>query len=782
MKQFLITLFFFSFLFLASGQNNVVKTVGVSYTAGAPTFSPGKYGSQVAIDTVTGLWYEHNGTSWSASGYRIQTISGCAAPAYTPAKYQSRFVINACTAGQGGPEVYYWNGSAWLQINEGQTYTAGTGISIGSGIITNTSLNIGSADQTLTGNRSVTMGSNSLTFSGPLKVGGTMNVGHGNGNLSTSVAVGDSTIEAATIGANVAVGGSAMKRAVETGGNVAVGYYAFNNLLRPGSDFPLTTSNFGTAVGYYAAAKMKYSFDVTAMGYAAMRSCDSCNFSTAIGYSSLANSYRSTGMTALGWASAANVRYGDVGTFIGYSAGRYAKSSLEDVVVGYEAMEGGSGALDTMIAQGNTISGYRSGRAAQNYLRNTLYGWRSADGLTNGQWNTVIGANAAGTTALFDRCVVIGANVPISSGAYGQILIGNGSGDIKFKSDAGRVTLYDPLTFNSYGSGTNTGTAAYTLAVTSGGNIIETTVATAVSEPANQVVYGTGTGVDSDAGFTYNASTNRLSTNGYLEIGSSPDARIVLSNNDRVIAMDGTYGYLYAPNNQAGVLCGLTATDPANYYRNGQHKFQTTAGANFAVIGASGMSVNNGPTVRGALDIVGFGTTSATYSLLVNNSAANDAFCVKDDGSSGFGLTNPSARVHLAGGSTTRPPFKISSGTNLTTPQDGAIEYNGTELTVTNTAAEAAGRRENLSRNLKGSATLDFSSTLAAASGDLTITVTGAAVGDAVTIGLPASPDANSCFTAWVSATNTVTVRFNNYSASPIDPASATYNVIVTKY
>ena len=119
-------------------QNNVVKTAGVSYTAGAPTFTPGRTGSQVAIDTVTGFWYEHNGTSWSASGYRVQTISGCSAPAYTPAKYQSRLVINACSAGQGGPELYYYTGSAWLQINEGQTYTAGTGIDITAGVISNT--------------------------------------------------------------------------------------------------------------------------------------------------------------------------------------------------------------------------------------------------------------------------------------------------------------------------------------------------------------------------------------------------------------------------------------------------------------------------------------------------------------------------------------------------------------------------------------------------------------------------------------------------------------------
>jgi len=138
MKHLFIALFFIYFLFPASGQNNVVKTAGVSYTAGAPTFSPGRTGSQVAIDTVTGYWYEYNGTSWSASGYRVQTISGCSAPAYTPAKYQSRLVINACSAGQGGPELYYYTGSAWLQINEGQTYTAGTGIDITGGVISAT--------------------------------------------------------------------------------------------------------------------------------------------------------------------------------------------------------------------------------------------------------------------------------------------------------------------------------------------------------------------------------------------------------------------------------------------------------------------------------------------------------------------------------------------------------------------------------------------------------------------------------------------------------------------
>ncbi len=79
------------------------------------------------------------------------------------------------------------------------------------------------------------------------------------------------------------------------------------------------------------------------------------------------------------------------------------------------------------------------------------------------------------------------------------------------------------------------------------------------------------------------------------------------------------------------------------------------------------------------------------------------------------------------------------------------------------------------------SATLDFPNTSAQTSSDLTVSVTGAAVGDLVQVGLPASIDANSSYMGWVSASNVVTVRFNNYSAGSINPASATFKVLVTK-
>ncbi len=81
---------------------------------------------------------------------------------------------------------------------------------------------------------------------------------------------------------------------------------------------------------------------------------------------------------------------------------------------------------------------------------------------------------------------------------------------------------------------------------------------------------------------------------------------------------------------------------------------------------------------------------------------------------------------------------------------------------------------------LIASAALNFGNTLAQASSDLTIVVTGAVGGNVVILGVPnAAVLADSCYTAWVSAADTVTVRFSNYSALAQNPASGTFTVAV---
>ncbi len=84
-----------------------------------------------------------------------------------------------------------------------------------------------------------------------------------------------------------------------------------------------------------------------------------------------------------------------------------------------------------------------------------------------------------------------------------------------------------------------------------------------------------------------------------------------------------------------------------------------------------------------------------------------------------------------------------------------------------------------ITKVLSATASLDFASISAASQASLTITVTGAAVGDEVIMALPAAPAAGLVFNAFVSATDTVTIRASNISGSPVDAAAATYGVIV---
>lgn len=147
-------------------------------------------------------------------------------------------------------------------------------------------------------------------------------------------------------------------------------------------------------------------------------------------------------------------------------------------------------------------------------------------------------------------------------------------------------------------------------------------------------------------------------------------------------------------------------------------------------------------------------------------------------GNFGVGVAQPSALLHLNAGTATAStaPLKFTSGTNLTTPESGAVEFDGTNYYVTSSAV-----RYTMAKTLVGSAALNFPSTATRVGSDLTITVTGATTNDFVIVNPPAV-SANTCYTAWVSSANTVTVRFNNYSGGTVDPASATFRVTVLKY
>jgi hypothetical protein len=82
---------------------------------------------------------------------------------------------------------------------------------------------------------------------------------------------------------------------------------------------------------------------------------------------------------------------------------------------------------------------------------------------------------------------------------------------------------------------------------------------------------------------------------------------------------------------------------------------------------------------------------------------------------------------------------------------------------------------------LSSTVTLDHVDTPAHSSSELTTSISGAAVGDPVVLGTPASIPSNCSYFAWVSATNTVTIRFINAGAGSVDPASGSFTIKIIK-
>jgi len=101
----------------------------------------------------------------------------------------------------------------------------------------------------------------------------------------------------------------------------------------------------------------------------------------------------------------------------------------------------------------------------------------------------------------------------------------------------------------------------------------------------------------------------------------------------------------------------------------------------------------------------GWGITTGSYNVIIGGQASalpgsRSNYVIINDGQgnaaltrdslyrTGLGtITTPTALLHIAAGTTTIAPIKLTSGTNLTTPEAGTIEYNGTNLFFTPASA-----------------------------------------------------------------------------------------------
>lgn len=183
---------------------------------------------------------------------------------------------------------------------------------------------------------------------------------------------------------------------------------------------------------------------------------------------------------------------------------------------------------------------------------------------------------------------------------------------------------------------------------------------------------------------------------------------------------------------------------------------------------------NNGHLVLKSTNVVRmdytFGSTAAYFDLANRRVGLN-------------GITVPKALLHIGAwntGDSGTAPLKIAAGMLLAIPENGAIEFDGTDLYLTENS-----KRYKLSKTLTGQLTTSFGGPSLSAFNSITTTlsVSGAQPGDVVTVSANtgAVNPPSIIISAYVTSANTVTLQAYNASNSAVTVASDTYKVRVIK-
>lgn len=484
----------------------------------------------------------------------------------------------------------------------------------------------------------------------------------------------------------------------------------------------------------------------TAVGYAALRNNTTGRINTAIGYATLTGNTTGENNTAIGANSMQVNTTGSNNTAVGYRTLATNSSGSHNTATGFNAL-----ALNTTGSQ-NTAVGRNAMASNTTGTANAALGYLALGFNTTGSGNVAMGDNSLFYNNTGSNNVGIG-NTAMQHNTTGYQNVGVGTSALRFNTSG-----YLNSSFGYHSLRENT-TGYHNTAVGSSALV------------SNLVGYGnTAIGYFSlssnDSGFHNVAMGNfalRYNKSGQFNAASGVNA---LQNN--------TYGSENAATGANSLKSNTTGNGNTGIgYESLLSK--TTGDYN------TGIGYKSGNTLTGGDSniFIGYNVqpnigTSASNQLNIGN------WIYGNNGKIGIGISNPTAGIHLPAGSTTAnsAPLKMESGSLMSSPENGAIEYDGSNYYIT-----TGGNRYTMARTIMQTASLDFGNTTASNSTDLTITLAGASDGDVVSLGVPSGAVLpNSSFTAWVSAANTVTVRFNNYSSNAQDPSSGTFRVSILKY
>lgn len=171
-------------------------------------------------------------------------------------------------------------------------------------------------------------------------------------------------------------------------------------------------------------------------------------------------------------------------------------------------------------------------------------------------------------------------------------------------------------------------------------------------------------------------------------------------------------------------------------------------------------------------------TATATYGAFIDFAVIEDGTCADASyaapGATIGSVLAPSGPAELSAGLTmlTRVIAADVIGVRICNLSGGPVDLPSTYYGARSMDLLGYGR---------ASAALDYPLIEDGTCGNLTVPLIGAAVGDNVVAGWPASLEFGLTGFAYVSLSNTVTVRLCNWSGATINPASQTFAVAVTK-
>lgn len=236
------------------------------------------------------------------------------------------------------------------------------------------------------------------------------------------------------------------------------------------------------------------------------------------------------------------------------------------------------------------------------------------------------------------------------------------------------LSSYLPITGATYTNTTGNGLAITSSTLTSGNLVSITSTGTAAASNTNIALYLGQTGTSATATQTtyglYVSNTKGGSGN-FVNIGGY------------FTASGGTTNY---------TISSYSTTGWANFNNNNAVNyptavFQGSNTQNLRIASNTSSTINYYNLSRNDSDGLLYirGTQSGFTGYWFQNADNSKYFTFSTAGRFGINVTAPTAVLHLAAGTATAntAPLKLSAGTNLTTPENGAFEFDGTNLYFT---------------------------------------------------------------------------------------------------